>query len=296
MYIALLSGFIPELAELEVKRLVQGLDGKAKIDFPLAFIEVDDVYRLKHLGMSHSVFEILPEDFYIDKKYSVKIKGNLNEKEIYDYIYDRSSKNVDLDNPDVEIYVFVNGNKKIFTKKLFDIEKNIDEKRKVPVKKPIVLDPRISRAMINLSGKKTGKLLDPFCGTGLLLKEAAQMGFDVYGSDFSDEMVEASKRNLKHFSLKADIKKMDATKLIYKEKFDCIVTDPPYGISSSLFKKDISDLYISSIKSMKKCLKKDGVIIMAVPEKHFNSIKNLVNNYCKQRVHNSLTRFFVIIQ
>jgi tRNA G10 N-methylase Trm11 len=40
------------------------------------------------------------------------------------------------------------------------------------------------------------QLLDPFCGTGVLLQEAALMGYDVYGSDLEKRMVEYSERNL----------------------------------------------------------------------------------------------------
>lgn len=39
-------------------------------------------------------------------------------------------------------------------------------------------------------------VLDPFCGTGVLLQEAALMGYDIYGSDLEARMVDYTKRNL----------------------------------------------------------------------------------------------------
>ncbi|MEO8104791.1 MAG: hypothetical protein ABI602_00440 [Candidatus Saccharibacteria bacterium] len=39
-------------------------------------------------------------------------------------------------------------------------------------------------------------VLDPFCGTGVLLQEAALMGYDCYGSDLEARMVDYTKRNL----------------------------------------------------------------------------------------------------
>lgn len=39
-------------------------------------------------------------------------------------------------------------------------------------------------------------LLDPFCGTGVLLQEAALMGYRVYGTDLSDKMIDFSQANL----------------------------------------------------------------------------------------------------
>jgi len=39
-------------------------------------------------------------------------------------------------------------------------------------------------------------LLDPFCGTGVLLQEAALMGYNVYGSDLEARMVDYTAQNL----------------------------------------------------------------------------------------------------
>ena len=59
--------------------------------------------------------------------------------------------------------------------------------------------------MINLAGPvaKSPKsdltqprLLDPFCGTGVLLQEAMLLGFDVYGTDLSEKMIRYSRDNL----------------------------------------------------------------------------------------------------
>lgn len=42
-------------------------------------------------------------------------------------------------------------------------------------------------------------LLDPFCGTGVILQEAKLMGFHVYGSDVDPRMIEYSTKNLDWF-------------------------------------------------------------------------------------------------
>ncbi|MGB3023671.1 MAG: hypothetical protein WBB39_02585 [Candidatus Saccharimonadales bacterium] len=39
-------------------------------------------------------------------------------------------------------------------------------------------------------------ILDPFCGTGVILQEALLMGFDVYGTDLSPKMIDYSRANL----------------------------------------------------------------------------------------------------
>jgi len=64
-----------------------------------------------------------------------------------------------------------------------------------------MLPPKLAQIMINLAVQDTdpshdGIVLDPFCGTGVVLQEATLMGFDVYGSDISDRMVEYTDHNL----------------------------------------------------------------------------------------------------
>ena len=39
-------------------------------------------------------------------------------------------------------------------------------------------------------------ILDPFCGSGVVLQEASLMGYDIYGSDIDSRMVEYSNKNL----------------------------------------------------------------------------------------------------
>ena len=59
-----------------------------------------------------------------------------------------------------------------------------------------MLPPKLARMMINLAPVKAGRILDPFCGTGVLLQEAALLGYDVYGTDLVPKMVQFTKANL----------------------------------------------------------------------------------------------------
>jgi tRNA G10 N-methylase Trm11 len=45
-------------------------------------------------------------------------------------------------------------------------------------------------------------ILDPFCGTGVVLQEAALLGFDVYGTDLAEKMVDYSKANMEWLAVK----------------------------------------------------------------------------------------------
>lgn len=61
-----------------------------------------------------------------------------------------------------------------------------------------MLPPKLAQTIINIAvgDNKGGVVLDPFCGTGVVLQEAALMGYDVYGTDIAEKMVRFSRDNL----------------------------------------------------------------------------------------------------
>src|SRR3989338_960352 len=147
------------------------------------------------------------------------------------------------------------------------------------------IPPRLCRIMINLSGIKNGILLDPFCGTGSILQEAAMMGFDVRGLDTDRKCIEACIKNLKwikkEYRIKIDsvgdkIKHGDARKIstFFNEQAGLIVTEPDLGPAlkrnpkfreAERILKNLSSLYETSLKEMTNVLKPDGKIVMVTP-------------------------------
>ena len=61
-----------------------------------------------------------------------------------------------------------------------------------------MLPPKLAQILINLCGalKPGSIILDPFCGTGVLLQEALLMGYFAYGTDISERIVGFAERNL----------------------------------------------------------------------------------------------------
>lgn len=64
-----------------------------------------------------------------------------------------------------------------------------------------MLPPKLAQIIINLATANAEPLqsetiLDPFCGTGVILQEALLMGFDIYGSDIDTRMIEYCIENL----------------------------------------------------------------------------------------------------
>jgi tRNA G10 N-methylase Trm11 len=60
-----------------------------------------------------------------------------------------------------------------------------------------MLPPKLAQIIINLANPtSTDIILDPFCGTGVILQEALLMGYDVIGSDIDPRMVDYTNVNL----------------------------------------------------------------------------------------------------
>lgn len=65
-----------------------------------------------------------------------------------------------------------------------------------------MLPPKLAQIMINLAPMPPNyndtrlRLLDPFCGTGVVLQEAILLGYDAYGTDLSEKMIDYSQVNL----------------------------------------------------------------------------------------------------
>lgn len=61
-----------------------------------------------------------------------------------------------------------------------------------------MLPPKLAQIIINLTGshEPDSCILDPFCGTGVLLQEALLLGYNAYGTDLAEKMIDYSSQNL----------------------------------------------------------------------------------------------------
>lgn len=142
--------------------------------------------------------------------------------------------------------------------------------------------PKLAKMLINLGGKH-GSVLDPFCGSGTFLGEAALLGFqNIYGSDISKKAIRDSEKNLKwlkeKYNFKADIKikKCDIKNIAkcWNKKFDFIATEPYLGppIRGTLNQERVKQLkieleknYENYLKGLSSILEKNGILILIVP-------------------------------
>ncbi|GIX08215.1 MAG: methyltransferase [Candidatus Poribacteria bacterium] len=89
------------------------------------------------------------------------------------------------------------------------------------------LPSRLARALVNLLPPQARTLLDPCCGTGSILLEAAALGLEAVGLDWNPKMVRMSQKNLSHFGYTATVHQADAR--TWSSPADAVVTDLPYG-------------------------------------------------------------------
>jgi len=166
------------------------------------------------------------------------------------------STRVSLKNPDKTFIGIITDDKLILGLKLTDItSKTFSERRprKKPFFHPSAMPSKMARAMVNLAYAKTESvLLDPFCGTGTSLIEATYVGCRAVGVDAQRRMILGTRKNLLFFNISAEgLILADSRKLPFF-KVDCIVTDPPYGRSSSTLKSTtkqlVEDVLVSSLE------------------------------------------------
>ncbi len=174
-----------------------------------------------------------------------------------------------------------------------------------PFFKPGALDPRLSRAFVNLSRVKRGGLYyDPFCGTGGFAVEAMSIGLTVLCSDLDRVMAEGSRRNLSHYSglfhpvydcIEADA----SNQPLRPGSVDGIGTDPPYGRSTTTKGRGVVEVLEGFLYSAAETVKPGGFIAFASP--HWVLAEDIAvdaglrvweTHY--MRVHGTLTRKIVV--
>jgi tRNA (guanine10-N2)-dimethyltransferase len=151
--------------------------------------------------------------------------------------------------------------------------------------------------MVNLAGVlKDERVLDPFCGTGTILIEVDLVGARALGIDFSGDIVAGAARNLRALGCTADLVRADAllAPRFLRERFDHIVTDPPYGRASPSSREHRFLLHrLPAVCSA--LLKKGGTACFASPstiDLHDEASRASLEvlEFAYQRVHGSLGR------
>ncbi len=212
------------------------------------------------------------------------------------YIKEKSPwMQVSLDNPDIAVLYIVTNNGSIIGLEECDnsVNSGVKSLRNRPYFHPVALEPKLSRIMVNLTmAKENDTLLDPFCGTGSILLEAADMNIRTVGCDISARMCYGALANTA--SVQSFIVTCDALSLPLQSKdVDVIATDLPYGRSASTMKKTskvLLDEFVSLISNEMKG-KRCSLMCKKGDEQLFNNIVEEYDIY----EHKSLTRKLIVL-
>lgn len=150
-----------------------------------------------------------------------------------------------------------------------------------------MLPPKLAQILINLCGDlpQGSTLLDPFCGTGVVLQEATLMGYVPYGTDLSARMVEYSERNLewleeslRHHTDDTRPKPLlqvgDATSFAWQAPIDAVACEtylgppmslPPAEIKLKEAEQECKSIVLGFLKNLASQITPGTPVAIAVP-------------------------------
>lgn len=147
-----------------------------------------------------------------------------------------------------------------------------------------MLPPKLARMMINLAGLEQGSLIiDPFCGSGTVLLEALNMGYQVKGFDKEQSAINQVENNLIWYQQRYVLDQMpelgavsvaSLNKTIEANSVDAIVTEPYLGPPLrgkeskwrlQQIKLELENLYKLALDRFYSVLKSGGKVVMVLP-------------------------------
>ncbi len=212
---------------------------------------------------------------------------------------------VNLKKPDKTFLGILTNNRLLFGLKQTEIQpKTYSERRprKKPFFHPSAMSSKLARCMVNLACARVGNLLlDPFCGTGSVMIEAAFVGCRVIGLDIQRRMAVGCRKNLNHFKVIQEGLVIADSRMLPLTQLDCLVTDPPYGRSASTMKSTTKLLVEGVLDSAYPLLQRGQRICIASPKTlgiaRIGSelgYKHLESHFAY--VHRTLTREIAVFQ
>jgi tRNA (guanine10-N2)-dimethyltransferase len=161
-----------------------------------------------------------------------------------------------------------------------------------------MLPPKLAQIITNLAvTEETKAVLDPFCCTGVVLQEAMLMGYDAYGTDLEERMIDYSNRNLEWLAERHDftdqtllLETGDATDYQWQD-FDAIACETylgrPFGSEPAPtvlneVMRDVDTIHRKFLQNVARQTDPGLKMCIAVPAwhtkngfKHLNSLDNL---------------------
>lgn len=128
---------------------------------------------------------------------------------------------------------------------------------------PGSLKPTVAAALLIMAGARPEmRMIDPFCGAGTILTEAAAIGINAIGGDIAVESVRVARENCRAADSLAHIIQWDAAHLpLASASCDLAVTNLPWGRQISL-KHDLHALYRTAFRAIERVIKPGGKVLL----------------------------------
>ncbi len=252
-----------------------------------------------------------------NKKTMAKMEGGISEKNLAGIIWNAvENPRVKLRGAKTAVRVFLHNGYAVCTKEMAHDYKEFEKRR--PHLRIFThsgsMHPRLARSLVNLLGAKEGeKVIDPCCGSGGLLLEAALVGLVPEGYDINRKMVWGAMRNMAQQKL-SDYTVTCKDALSLDGKWDYAITDLPYGLNTTAInrkervslkretakgKEDLEDFYLGFFKMLKRVLGKRAVIVLPHFVGYGRIISDsglLIEKEFSQYVHKNLTRKILVLK
>jgi predicted RNA methylase len=219
-----LCGGIPDAEGVAVCQDLDLLPRSAYLSLGLRCLAQADT--LENLVAQVQALHLAPHGFRIEFL-DLTAQGKISKRAAILSLSDALDALPDLDHPRQRFLCVVQASCLWLGELLNENERSYKRHDAKPCRTSSSLSSRLSRALVNLVAPPARTLLDPFCGTGSTLLEAACVGLEATGVDSNPRMVGMSRRNLAHYGYAATVETGDA--LTTAMTADAIVTDLPYG-------------------------------------------------------------------
>ncbi len=152
-----------------------------------------------------------------------------------------------------------------------------DRKRPARDAKVGMLPPKLAQILVNLCGPLSTDetVLDPFCGTGVVLQEALLMGYHAYGTDASDRIVDFTNKNLEYFKFRNYKTEVgDATDFTWQQPIDAVASEtylgppmsaPPVEIKLKTVEQECRAIITGFLKNLSTQIEPGTPVVIAVP-------------------------------
>ncbi|MFO8051445.1 MAG: RsmD family RNA methyltransferase [Thermoplasmatota archaeon] len=333
-----LSGEYPDLASAELQGALRSMGSNQE---PLPVSERIHLFEnpfpeglAKRMGLCHftgSIYDVvkpdlssimkgvdaLMEELDHDRTISVKAKVPADKKYLSaSQIFERTAERlaegglrVRHRDPHQWIFVMVEEDAYIGTVQEWSNRKIHSSRRgsKLPFNRPIVMKPKIARAMVNISGLSVGsRILDPFLGPAGLAIEAADMGYKVVGVERDPEIYRGAMKNIHYMDLTGQLEAHNGdsrkirgypwgTELI---DIDGIITDPPFGRSAATMGEHPDTLLKSVLSEVHSILPDGAPVVVDHPSREVTSSLKYYHQelIVPVRVHKSMTRYVALLR